>query len=247
MQFEFKRHRMDKVSRDAALDALERVAAFFGYVEFGKRDVAKASVGISASAIRNAFHGSWSSAIGALREKLRQKGKDLKSRSRAVWSHDQMFEEMRRVWTELRHRPSKDEWNASNPKISYNTYRQRFRGWENACLRFIEHQMSGYAPQLSAAVAPTKGNEQPLLLQRVKSADRREPSQALINKVWKRDGFRCRRCGRSPATHFRVIIEVDHIVPWAEGGKTTLENLQTLCTGCNRSKRDEMPDPSLGV
>lgn len=56
MQFKFKPHRRDKVSTDAALDALERVAEFFGYVEFDKRDVARASVGLSTSALQNAFN-----------------------------------------------------------------------------------------------------------------------------------------------------------------------------------------------
>jgi hypothetical protein len=45
MDFEFRRHRTDKVSQEDALDALERAAQFFGYVEFGKRDLARAAVG----------------------------------------------------------------------------------------------------------------------------------------------------------------------------------------------------------
>lgn len=247
MQFEFRRHRKDKITKEAALEALERAVAFFSYVEFGKRDVAKASVGISASAIKNAFGGSWSLAVGALREKLFQRGKELKPRSRIIWSNEQMFEEMQRVWIKLGHRPSKDEWNESNPRISYNAYRQRFRGWENACLRFIEHQMSGHVPEPSGSIEQKHESVRSLSAKRIRHADRREPSQSLINKVWKRDGFRCRRCGRSPATHFGVVLEIDHVKSWARGGKTTLENLQTLCAGCNRSKGSEMPHPNLRI
>jgi 5-methylcytosine-specific restriction endonuclease McrA len=86
-----------------------------------------------------------------------------------------------------------------------------------------------------------------LTLRRTDPSERRDPSQALINKIWKRDNFRCRRCGRSPATHFGVVLEVDHVVPWAKDGKTTVDNLQTLCSECNRSKGDEMPSAGSGV
>ena len=45
---------------------------------------------------------------------------------------------------------------------------------------------------------------------------------------------KCAGCGaneRRP-TH----LEVDHIVPWLEGGPTELGNLQALCTACHRRK-----------
>lgn len=250
MQFDFKRHRRDKISREAALDALERAAEFFGYVEFGKRDLAAADVGLSGSAVRNAFDGSWTAALEALCERLHEKGKELKPRNREVWTEQEMYDEMHRIWTQIGHRPSKAEWNAANPQISYNTYRQRFHGWENACLKFIEHQMHDYVqemPQPQPKGAESNLDSPRLTLRRTDLSERRDPSQTLINKVWKRDNFRCRRCGRSPATHFGVVLEVDHVVPWAKDGKTTVDNLQTLCSACNRSKGDEMPSAGSGV
>jgi hypothetical protein len=51
--------------------------------------------------------------------------------------------------------------------------------------------------------------------------------------VFKRDKYRCRICGATG-----VELEVDHIVPVAEGGSDALGNLQTLCFKCNRGKRD---------
>lgn len=48
--------------------------------------------------------------------------------------------------------------------------------------------------------------------------------------VWERDGFRCRKCG------IRQFLTIDHIVPRSRGGSTTLDNLQTLCAGCNMEK-----------
>ncbi len=33
--------------------------------------------------------------------------------------------------------------NYPNQKISYNTYKKRFGGWTNVCLKFIEYKMGG--------------------------------------------------------------------------------------------------------
>ena len=41
---------------------------------------------------------------------------------------------------------------------------------------------------------------------------------------------------RSPATDLGCILHVDHIIPFSKGGKTLLENLQTLCSQCNAAK-----------
>src|SRR5205823_1420060 len=59
-----------------------------------------------------------------------------------------------------------------------------------------------------------------------------EPSDEVKAQVKSRDGQRCLSCGESR----RRYLQVDHIAPWYFGGKTTLENLQTLCTICNRDK-----------
>ena len=54
--------------------------------------------------------------------------------------------------------------------------------------------------------------------------------------VLKRDRFRCRACGRSPASDAGVELQVDHIRPIARGGSDVLSNLQTLCKQCNYGK-----------
>ena len=59
-------------------------------------------------------------------------------------------------------------------------------------------------------------------------------SPSLRMEVLKRDGYRCRICGRSANDGAR--LEVDHIIPISKGGKTELSNLQTLCWDCNRGK-----------
>ena len=49
--------------------------------------------------------------------------------------------------------------------------------------------------------------------------------------IYQRDGYRCQICGRK-----RNDLEVDHIYPIAKGGKSTFDNLQTLCHRCNVRK-----------
>ena len=68
-------------------------------------------------------------------------------------------------------------------------------------------------------------------------------------EVFKRDYFACQYCGAQPPD---VVLVVDHIVPVAEGGETTIENLNTACTTCNQGKaavplgtRQVRPDADL--
>ena len=52
-------------------------------------------------------------------------------------------------------------------------------------------------------------------------------------EVFKRDGFACQYCGAHPPA---AVLEVDHIVPVAEGGQNDMDNLITACFPCNRGK-----------
>ncbi len=56
--------------------------------------------------------------------------------------------------------------------------------------------------------------------------------------ILRRDHFRCCACGRSPATHAGVNLQVDHKLAWQRGGETVEANLQTLCEQCNGGKSD---------
>ena len=62
---------------------------------------------------------------------------------------------------------------------------------------------------------------------------RRPLGQQLRAQVLARDKYRCLMCGRGTE---EVVLEVDHVVPVADGGTDELENLATLCRDCNRGK-----------
>lgn len=66
--------------------------------------------------------------------------------------------------------------------------------------------------------------------------ERAKVSNKMRFAIYKRDGYRCRICGRGQTFN---CLEVDHIKPIAKGGKSTFNNLQTLCSRCNMEKGDK--------
>lgn len=61
----------------------------------------------------------------------------------------------------------------------------------------------------------------------------RAPSKKLWMAVIRRDGFRCRVCGRRPADEVDIVLHVHHIRPHGMGGLTEMDNLITLCHTCH--------------
>ena len=66
--------------------------------------------------------------------------------------------------------------------------------------------------------------------------ERGKVSNKMRFEIYKRDGYRCCICGRSEYSDY---LEIDHIKPIAKGGKSTYNNLQTLCRRCNKEKGDK--------
>src|SRR5712692_5946184 len=141
MTFQFERARIDKIPRKALLAELERVAEHQDFVEFGKRDFDKEARVGSSTVVRT--FGAWSKAMEVLRGRLRRRGVDLKARRKGYFSDRELFAEMKQVWADLGHRPSRFEWEEARPTISYQTYKRYFGGWQEACLRFLEHRARG--------------------------------------------------------------------------------------------------------
>ena len=76
-------------------------------------------------------------------------------------------------------------------------------------------------------------------------SQRKTLSKKTRFEVFKRDSFTCQYCGRSSPD---VVLEVDHIVPVAEGGENDMMNLVTSCFDCNRGKgKRELSDESVVV
>jgi hypothetical protein len=62
----------------------------------------------------------------------------------------------------------------------------------------------------------------------------------LRNFIKERDHYTCQNCSASVADQSLLLLEVDHITPVSKGGLTTVDNLQTLCWKCNRSKSNKI-------
>lgn len=60
--------------------------------------------------------------------------------------------------------------------------------------------------------------------------ERGKVSYKMRFSIFERDGYRCRKCGSN------YELEIDHIFPISKGGKSTYDNLQTLCHDCNSKK-----------
>ena len=60
--------------------------------------------------------------------------------------------------------------------------------------------------------------------------------------VLQRDNSTCQRCGANPVNTPDVKLNVDHKIPVDLGGKTTIDNLWTLCSRCNGGKKSFFDD-----
>lgn len=63
--------------------------------------------------------------------------------------------------------------------------------------------------------------------------ERGRVSNKMRFEIYRRDGNRCRKCGKRGNGH---NLEIDHIFPISKGGKSEYNNLQTLCRECNLKK-----------
>ena|SRR6185369_1292530 len=57
--------------------------------------------------------------------------------------------------------------------------------------------------------------------------------------VFLRDAERCQYCGATPG---REYLTLDHVIPRAQGGSNTWENLVTACRACNQRKANRTPE-----
>jgi len=59
------------------------------------------------------------------------------------------------------------------------------------------------------------------------------------NNIYLRDGSTCQYCGR---TLPRIELNLDHVVPRAQGGRTSWENVVCCCISCNLAKGARTPE-----
>ncbi len=144
-------------------------------------------------------------------------------------STEDLFENILELWQHYGRQPRRIELASPPSRYSQRPYNRAFGGWTNALRAFIQFANT------SAALVPIAEPGRP------SRRTPRDPSLGLRFRVLQRDNFTCRSCGRSPATVLGLVLHIDHIVPWSEGGETLIENLQTLCEACNLGKGRLLP------
>jgi 5-methylcytosine-specific restriction endonuclease McrA len=111
--------------------------------------------------------------------------------------------------------------------------KQQKGGW-----RVSEAQLLAYCARalktLEAQIEEMEETTKP----RVHSASKRRSGIGPARRSYLagRDGDRCFYCLKSG-----IVLTVDHVIPVARGGRSTLDNLVLACTRCNSSKRDLLP------
>jgi 5-methylcytosine-specific restriction endonuclease McrA len=224
MEFKFDRPRQDRISDEVIIAELQRIAELVGYRTFTRHEFDQMASLCKGSVVLSRFK-KWSKALEATGLNL----KCHKNPRKDQISKNDLICELARVWKLLGHRPSKTEWDNSDAKYSYTTYKTRFGGWVNACMALVENGTE-------AESSPRQSNQpKEVILKIPKEKSRNVPLKIRLG-VLKRDDYKCVLCGRSPATHAGVTLHLDHIVPYSNGGAAVKDNLRTLCAECNWGK-----------
>jgi hypothetical protein len=141
---------------------------------------------------------------------------------------DALFDNLKLVWIAKGKQPTFRDMSVSPSQYTASIYNARFGSWRKALERFVASADHEHDELRSYEIEVEKSGG--------RRRTKRDPSLALRFFVLKRDSFRCVACGRSPATIAGLVLEVDHVLAWSNGGETVENNLRTLCFDCNRGK-----------
>ncbi len=176
--------------------------------------------------------------FGSFRKGLEAAGIPSHPGKARQYTDGQCFENIALVWTHYGRAPTYREMSTPPSTVQGKTYVTRWATWRKALEVFVRWANSeeGTSGDAYMEENQSKTEPKPPLQSTRTEADSREIRPGLRFKVFMRDRFRCVACGRSPATHLNIELHADHIHAVANGGRTTFENLQTLCDGCNLGK-----------
>jgi len=206
-----------KLSEGELLNNLKEISEKISSTTISKKDFEKHSK-YGYTSYRNYF-GSFKKAL----EKLNL------SRARNWGTNEEEYlENIKDIWILLERQPKHKDMDIPKSKHSSASYSHFFGSWTNALKKFslfIENEVIDTNETLKLK-SDVEG----------KHKTSRNINWRLRFIVMKRDNFKCKKCGRSPATNPSIILHVDHKTAWANGGETILENLETLCSKCNIGK-----------
>jgi hypothetical protein len=145
-------------------------------------------------------------------------------------TEEEYLKNLGEVWVKLGRQPHYSDMQMPFSKYSGTAYLHKFGKWRTALEKFV-------AFANKEEIVPTKKLiEEIKVVLPTKHKTKREINWRLRFLVMRRDNFKCKNCGRSPATDPSIVLHVDHIKPYSKGGETIMGNLQTLCSKCNIGK-----------
>ena len=220
MKFELEEYHRN-ISDDKLISDLKEVAVFLNknsvtfdeYTEKGK---------FNSSTVMRRF-GGWNKAL--------EKAGLQKIKENNILE-EELFKNLEELWIRLGKQPRYSQVQKPLSKYTADTYANRFGTYRKALEKFVAYVNN----------EENTSSEQAIKSLEVEPSTRHKTSRTINWRirfiVMRRDNFKCKNCGRSPATDQNIILHVDHIKAWANGGETVLENLQTLCSICNIGKSD---------
>ena len=208
---------------EALLEELRRISGVLGERPLTQVAFTKTSGKVHAQTLIRRF-GTW-------KETLTKAGLEHRFLTR-IHTEQASLENIAEVWTHYGRQPAYQEMFQPPSKIQGKTYIYRWGTWRKALKAFVD--WASAEEKLQGAERETRQHS-PVKINRTE-ADYRDVRPGLRFRVFRRDNFRCVACGRSPAIHLNIELHADHILAVANGGKTVIENLQTLCQGCNLGK-----------
>jgi hypothetical protein len=140
------------------------------------------------------------------------------------------FKNLEEVWIRLGRQPYHREMQIPFSKLSGTAYLHKFGTWRNALeefVNYINNEGQFFTEDSIKKVRPERIT---------KHKTKRDINWRLRFLVMQRDNFKCKHCGRTPASDPKIVLHVDHVKAWVNGGETVLENLQNLCSKCNIGK-----------
>ena len=155
-----------------------------------------------------------------------------------------LFSNMKRVWDKLKRQPLAKDMARPLSACSDTTYVKKFGSWRRALEAFVRSGPGRYPPltKTSAARTKNKPKRHPAKdgtgKKRRKAKMQHNITKSMRFDILKRDNYKCRLCGASPAISRGVTLHIDHIIPRIKNGETIPSNLQTLCSDCNYGKGD---------
>ncbi len=159
------------------------------------------------------------------------------SRSKIGITDEELFENIKLLWTNLGRQPRYAEVKAPSSQFSAGTYENRFGSWTKALQEFVAWINSDFPDRPQQAIEAERGaTDSNVKVGFAKRRTRREISDRQRFRILVRDGFRCKSCGASPLVQSGTELHVDHVLPWSKGGETTDDNLETKCKQCNLGK-----------